>query len=259
MSPSRPLVPYAALVGVLALGVLVMAFGVEVRMTGEAGVIATGLPDRIGDWRGEAQMFCLNKDCGRRFVGEECEGLERCPTCGSEVNSMSLTEYEMLPKDTILNRKAYHHPAGRTVHASVVLSGQQRSSLHRPELCLSVSGYEVEAIRDLAVPLADGRRLQVRVLELLANVQMPDGRVRPAGSYYAYWFVSRNRLTASHLARMILMAIDKVVFSRIDRWAYVSVAGPRGLEDDAYLEEARDFIRDFYPRIEVAGNPAPPD
>lgn len=258
MPRPKALTPYLCLVAALTVGVLVLAFGVEVRMTGEAGVITTELPKAVGPWRGEAQLFCLGKGCGRKFLGEECENLVECPDCGSPVNSMSPSEYGMLPRDTILNRQAYHHPVADSVQAAIVLSGRDRASLHRPELCLTLPGREISRTHRLEVDVGEEDLLQVRVLDLLTTVKLPNGRTGQIGSYYAYWFSAKDRQTPNHLARMFWMAADKVLRSKIDRWAYISVSGARDLDSNDHLEAARDFIQEFYPLIQASeGGPAP--
>lgn len=251
MKSHRPLSPYLWLIGILCLGVVLLTFGVDVRMTGEAGVIATELPAQVGGWRGERVLHCLNKQCRRSFHGDECLGLEACPDCEGQVNAMSSAEYHMLPKDTILNRQLYHHSSGRSVQAAVVLSGRHRSSLHRPELCLTVSGSDIATTHQMKVNLKDGSTLQVRVLDMLSTIRLPDGRTTQSASYYAYWFAGRHHRTPNHVRRMLLMAMDKVLFSKIDRWAYISVGGPRDLDSTEHLDEAREFIQEFYPLIEI--------
>jgi len=70
--------------------------------------------------------------------------------------------------------------------------------------------------------------------------------------YYAYWFVGKDRETPHHLERMFWMAYDRIVRNVAHRWAYLSVAGIRDVDGGRlYIEEIKDFVRDFYPQISL--------
>jgi len=70
--------------------------------------------------------------------------------------------------------------------------------------------------------------------------------------YYAYWFVGKDRETPHHLERMFWMAYDRIVRNVAHRWAYLSVAGIRDVVGGRlYIEEIKDFVRDFYPQISL--------
>ena len=49
----------------------------------------------------------------------------------------------MLPKDTSYAQRVYKAPDGFQVYANIVLMGTDRTSIHKPEYCLSGQGWRV--------------------------------------------------------------------------------------------------------------------
>ncbi len=161
----------------------------------------------------------------------------------------SIAELAMLPADTVLHKKRYFHPSGRSVYASLVLSGIDRASIHRPEVCLSGEGNEVLARPIIDIPREERGDLGVRVMEMLRHIKLPDGGTVDMPSYYAYWFVSKKRETPSHITRMIYMALDRLFHNVSHRWAYIAISGQRDLPENGHYGEISDFLKDFYPAI----------
>lgn len=241
--------PYILILCLMGLTSLALAYGVDVALTNEAGV-RLEIPDVVGEWTGIEILYCQNPDCrGAVEAGSE-SAREVCPECGEGVlDPMSILEKELLPADTGMIRKRFEDPDGEWVHASIVLSGLERGSIHRPELCLTGQGRKITGRRVVEVPLEGRPPLQVMVLEMEIATSGPVGTPTVAGTYYAYWFVGKGRETPHHLMRMALMAADRVFFDIAHRWAYVSVSGVRELGSDSYQEQLRSFVHDFYPAI----------
>jgi hypothetical protein len=237
----------------MGLTSLALAYGVDVSLTNEAG-IRLEIPDTVGAWTGAEILYCQNPDC--RELVEVDDAAARpavCPECGEGVlDPMSMLEKELLPSDTGMIRKQFLDPEGARVHASIVLSGKERGSIHRPELCLTGQGRKITGRRVVEVPMEGRVPLRVMVLELEITTAGPTGAPFVSGAYYAYWFVGKGRETPHHLMRMALMAADRVFRNVAHRWAYVSVSGTRNPGSDAYLDEVRGFVHDFYPGILLA-------
>ena len=81
----------------------------------------------------------------------------RVTVCGSPVGSMTYAEKDLLPADTILLRKQYTKPSGKRLFVTIVLSGKERVSIHRPQICLVGQGNEIAHSEVVPVPL-DGRK-----------------------------------------------------------------------------------------------------
>lgn len=245
---AKSLRPYFVVIGLLALTALLLAFTVDVRVSDEAG-IKVRLPERVGDWQGKEIRYCLNPACQRDFLVDDLADPDRCPACGGRLDTMSKAEKDLLPGDTVLLRKRYVNPAGDAVFVTIVLSGKERVSIHRPQICLVGQGNEIVRQFVTDVPLEGRKPLQVMTLEMLRRGTMVDGRSYEAATYYAYWFVGKGRETPHHVQRMIWMATDRIFHNVSHRWAYISVAGSRAAGSQAYEQVVRSFIRDLYAEI----------
>jgi len=136
-------IPYALILAVL-IGAWITAAVMPDATPGKPAGISEALPDQIGAWKGENLFFCQNESCLRSFT-EQTLGTNRvCPRCGGTIErTWSLAERRLLPKDTVLLKKVYHHPNGQSLTVSVVISGTERVSIHRPQMCLVGQGYDI--------------------------------------------------------------------------------------------------------------------
>lgn len=241
--------PRLFVIGALALAGWALVFKTGVASSDEAGIVLH-LPDRVGDWQGIELLFCPSRDCGAQYAAAEVQ-VSECPRCGAELGHMNWAEREMLPADTGLVRKYYERPGGREpLHATIVLSGDDRSSIHRPQVCMTAAGHDIQRERLIHIPLA-GRPepLEVTVLEMAKPYPRSDGSAALYTSYYAYWFVGKDRETASHLKRMFWMGYDRVVHGVSHRWAYIAISGERDPRSDGYLQTIADFASQLHPAL----------
>jgi len=172
---------------------------------------------------------------------------------------VSKTEKALLPEDTEFAKMDYLRGHGlwqEKVHCSIVLAGKDRTSIHRPEVCLTGQGWNIAASHERTIVLRNDARLAVRQLSLSREDE--NGRVQRA--LYYYWFVGGEVTTADHLERILLTAKENVIHNRNPRWAYVSVlagvsadqrrhGGQSDSETAAMLE---DFISRITPQFQTA-------
>ncbi len=247
---ARQFKPYIVVIGLMILTSLALAYTVDVHMTGEAG-IQVALPSHIQEWAGSEIRYCQNPEHQRTYLAKDLPDRDTCPECGHELYMMSIDERRILPDDTMILKKMYAHPEGQNVTASIVLSGADRSSIHRPQLCLVGQGQEIVREWTHTVEM-DGRGpLKVVVLDMLRRGHTPDGRPFEHSFYYAYWFVGKGRETHSHVMRMFWMAADRIFFNVAHRWAYISVSGARDSQGH-YVQEIDEFIQAMYPEMQLA-------
>lgn len=206
-------------------------------------------PDMLGAWRGEETLYCHNPEDIREVFTTELIAGDPCPNCGEPLFEMSPVERLLLPPDTLVRKKQYESPLGRRVYLAIVLSGKHRSSIHRPEVCLVGPNSRIAESFIHEVELANGRKLRVKVLEMIIQFKGPDGEMYSGRSYYTYWFAGIGRETPSHLQRMFWMASDRLFRNESYRWAYISIAGIRTSQREAYLREIDEFIRLAYPAL----------
>ena len=249
----RAIKPYLVVIGLLILTSLALAFTVDVNVSDEAG-IKVELPDQVGDWVGDELRFCQAPACQETHLVSALLNRDVCPTCKGKLDTMTKPERDLLPPDTLVLKKRYTSPSGEILFASIVMSGSERSSIHRPQLCLVGQGNEI--VRSTVVPVAiEGRaELDVMVLDMLRNWRTPEGGQRTHPSYYAYWFVGKGRETPSNLQRMIWMATDRIFHNTSHRWAYISVSGGRDPEG-LYIKGMQEFVGQMYPYMAIKSGP----
>lgn len=172
----------------------------------------------------------------------------------------SALEWEVLPKDTSLARRLYRAPDGFEVLLGVVLMGTDRTSIHKPEYCLTSQGWQIvgRATTSLTLDRPHSHTLPVRQFTTRRLGQLPDGRQARWSGVYLFWFVADGRLTASHWGRVGWLAWDLIRRGVMPRWAYVSafVVCPPGQEEGA-AARAREFLRAAVPEFQKTAGPSP--
>lgn len=240
--------PYINIIILMLLTSLALAFTVDVKLTDQPGV-RTQLPERVLDWQGYDVRFCQNRECRGEFLAAHLDNPDMCPNCGGTLDSMSPEERSLLPKDTVVEKKRYIHPDGASIFVTIVLSGQERSSIHRPEACVLGQGRTIVESSIIAVPLEHSSDVDIKVLDLVRSYTSARSGQVEVPQYYAYWFVGRDRETAENWARMFWMAYDRIVRNVSHRWAYVSLAGTREPGKETHKKQIKQFVKAFYPEI----------
>jgi hypothetical protein len=193
---------------------------------GEAGVVMD-LPDSVGELYGHAQ-------------------------------AVTPAELYILPKDTTFARKTYGLPGtpdgpGRIL-CSIILSGAERRSIHRPERCLPGQGWRIDSSHTETIPLASGHELKVTALFLDKRITLANGTQLPIRTYYLYWFVGKGITTPSQTTRILMTYWDMLAHRVNQRWAYVIVSKdiaqdwyPGGEDPEQTLAQLKQFIHDSVP------------
>jgi hypothetical protein len=250
--------PHLILIGLLIITALALAFTVDVTLSDRSGV-SMKLPSAMdGGWVGDELRYSHNPENPKQYRASELDLPNIEPVTGEKLFTMSLAEYDALPHDTLFVKSIYTNDTAAQVFVSIVLSGRERDSIHRPERCLVGQGSAIVnqhvwnfiVPETIEVPLEGREPLRVAVLETVRNYRGADGERKTYYGYYAYWFVGQNRETPSHYMRMLWLAWDRVVHSRSHKWAYIAVAGDRGdAKSEAYKQDAIDFIQKLYPHL----------
>jgi EpsI family protein len=138
---------------------------------------------------------------------------------------VSAVERDTLPPDTGYSRRNYISVQDRTrqVFVSIVLSGRDRTSIHRPEICLLGQGWTIRGRFEHVFQYPGAARASIPVTVLGVqheSVSARGGRVT-VPAVVAYWFVGRDRVVATHWERMLWGALDRLRHLQNQRWAYV--------------------------------------
>jgi hypothetical protein len=151
---------------------------------------------------------------------------------------VSLAERRILPADTEFAKKRYVGAFPSEINCEIVLSGAQKSSIHRPQVCLAGQGWTIVQEQPLQVALMGGATQRVRLLTLSRQE-----KGRPVTGYFLYWFVGRNRTTDDHVKRILYTSWDRVVHGVNHRWAYVIVSGMIPGASPPWSPAARQTLR----------------
>jgi EpsI family protein len=142
---------------------------------------------------------------------------------GGRDEAVTPVERETLPPDTGYSRKNYVR-LGRSreqVFFSVVLSGRDRSSIHRPEICLVGQGWTIRDSERRRIRLTDGGEIEATLLRIEREAVRPGGERVRVPAFFAYWFAGSEAVVATHRAMLWQGALDRLRRGRADRWAYV--------------------------------------
>jgi hypothetical protein len=126
------------------------------------------------------------------------------------------------------------------ITAEIVLSGAQRQSIHRPQVCLVGQGWTIQKEETVPITLADGRVQKVRKLTLLRT---QDGT--QIVGYFIYWFIGKDKTTDDHIERMFLTSWDRIVHRVNHRWAYVIVNAILSPEPKVTAGERQKVLADL--------------
>ena len=137
---------------------------------------------------------------------------------------VTAAERAILPPDTGYSRKDYVavSNSAQRVFFSIVLSGRDRSSIHRPELCVVGQGWTIQAVTEhrFSTPGRVPGGFPATVLHVQREVQTPRGVV-VVPQLIVYWFVGGDTIERTYWRRLARDAWNRVFHARADRWAYV--------------------------------------
>lgn len=176
-------------------------------------------------------------------------------------------EKKALPADTSFARRVYYKVVnGQTnyIQVTIVLMGSDRTSIHKPQLCLRGQGWNIEQSAESDVEVQQPYPYKLPLMKLVAGKKYTiDGKkVVKRSGIYAYWFAADHALTANHWQRMWWMAKNLMTTGVLQRWAYVScfsTCWPG--EEEALFTELRRFISTSAPaymRVEESSHASVP-
>ena len=165
---------------------------------------------------------------------------------------MTASEKNLLDEGVRLSRNVYASGTGRQMMATVILSGYEKRSLHRPEVCLPNQGWTVTSRTAVPLHLADGRDITVMMMRIFRDVESQPGVHLRVRAINFYWYIGSDGTScADHYEHVFLSYYDSVFRNVQHRWAMASIFVPlpeqRIGQEDPFLElsaveDARDFI-----------------
>jgi hypothetical protein len=149
-------------------------------------------------------------------------------------------ERHILPQDTEFAKKRYDGFNMSEITTEIVLSGAQRQSIHRPQVCLVGQGWTIQTEETIPITLTGLRVQKVRKLTL---VKSEDGK--QFMGYFIYWFIGKDKTTDDHLERIFLTSWDRIVHRINHRWAYVIVSSILDPSLKVTEQEKRQVLTDL--------------
>jgi hypothetical protein len=146
----------------------------------------------------------------------------------------------VLPKDTSYGQRRYvSFDSNFSAQVSVVLMGADRTSLHKPQFCLTGQGWTINKTEVDKIPMQRPFAYDLPVIKLSVRGQFKvEGREVQASGIYVYWYVADGAMSASPSGydRMWSIARDLVSTGVLQRWAYIAyfVTCAPGQEEQAY-------------------------
>jgi hypothetical protein len=165
---------------------------------------------------------------------------------------------DWLPQDTTYGQRVYRAPDGFQAWVNVILMGSDRTSIHKPEYCLTGQGWQISTPTPDVIPMSRPHSYDLPVMKIEASRSFPgrDGVPQPMKAMMVFWFVADQQLTAEHNERMRWMARDMIFGGVLQRWAYVScfVVCYPGQETAAY-QRLTGLIAELVPQFQLATGP----
>lgn len=137
---------------------------------------------------------------------------------------VTAVEREVLPPDTGFSRMNYVALANlrESVFLSIVLSGRDRTSIHRPELCLVGQGWTITGQTTHRFSRPDSPHdVPATVLRIEREFTTARGEKVKVPALFAYWFVGADKVVGSNVERVVQSSIDRLRHLQAHRWAYV--------------------------------------
>lgn len=173
---------------------------------------------------------------------------------------------DWLPKDTTFGRRVYRAEDGLEVQLNVVLMGTDRTSIHKPEYCLTGQGFAIDRREQLFIDVRRPHPYRLPVVRMILSKELP---TKEAGkvtfrALYVFWFVADQEITADHNKRFLSMAEHMLRTGELQRWAYVSCLAAwqdvPGQDAQQFAEmvygRMRDFIAAAVPEFQLAAGAA---
>lgn len=182
------------------------------------------------------------------------------PTGGSGIGGVSVPINERvvktLPADTSMAQMYYTNAMGSGVFCSTVMMGTDRTSIHKPQYCLTAQGYRIDETRSEKTTLRvyKPEPVDLPVVKLIASKETTrEGKPVQVGCVFVYWLVSGDEVIADQTRMSVKISQHILRTGELPRWSYVFYLAEciPGREDAAYAHIGR-VINATLPQYQLA-------
>jgi len=167
----------------------------------------------------------LTNELGQVVRNQRVRFPERLPGFNSMDAPITKSEVENLPIDTEYGRKLYWDDTGFGAQMSAVMMKSDRTSIHRPQVCVTGQGFRIDKTEVIEIPVAlpTPYTLQATCLTLSKQERDPStGQLHDWRAMYIYWFVAEHRMVPDHPEALWFVSQDLLTTGVLHPWAYVS-------------------------------------
>jgi len=173
----------------------------------------------------------------------------------SEARPIQQLVLDWLPKDTTYGQRLYKAADGFEAMIGVVLMGTDRTSIHKPQYCLTGQGWVIDSVETVGVPIPRPQSYDLQVTKMITSreVPLPSGGSTIKRGIFVYWFVADKLLTADHTQRMWSMVTHMMRTGELQRWAYVTcfaLCAPG--QEDAAFDRIKELLAATVPDFQLA-------
>jgi hypothetical protein len=141
------------------------------------------------------------------------------------INTQSDMVLRGLPSDTSYGTCYYTATNGFQCSVNVVLMGTDRTSIHKPQFCLTAQGWKIDDAQTTQDKIRLGQPFpyELPVMHLTATKSFEsDGQTQVRSGVYVYWYVDEGEFTAVNSLMNWWIARDMLLNGVMDRFAYVA-------------------------------------
>lgn len=186
----------------------------------------------------------------------EIELPRQVPGYEAEPQQVDQAVVDALPADTSQAQMIYKDASGQPTLVTVVMMGTDRTSIHKPQFCLTGQGWAIDESRSSRATVHFNRPVSfdLPVMKLVASRSVDsNGQKSALSGIYVYWFVAKDAYTEDHWQRMWWMAEHLAKRGELQRWAYISYFMPCAPgQEDAAFERIKQLMQVTVPEFQLA-------
>jgi hypothetical protein len=182
---------------------------------------------------------------------------ETVPGFTSQILTNAESTLLVLPSDTSFRVRGYHADDGFFSELSVVLMGADRSSLHKPQICMPSQGWTLDnsLARVENVQMHQPFAYDLPINKVIGTKVITDaqGKSQKVIGIYVYWFVDANHYTANSWQWMAWwVPRDLLLHGVLERWAYISYfSACLPGQEEATLDRMKKLIATTVPEFQL--------